>query len=480
MDFEDFSFSSDSTFDLPYRDLHALLHPPPLPPDTLSLLPTVFDDSDNQTANSTFPTHNTIDNDLTYHSATDLTNYIIYNKVLQFEFEDGVELPSRDIPLLYYTGCSDSTVSTVKTSDLVDTVNFPVPTTYHQRETFYDKQLQSPTFFTTYRTTDLQGHYHPKVTFHPVRPNYRFSTYRYFTTGHLRNTLKHRTETTRGKDLVKTYFDYKYRTVYRPYRLQFTETYKPYAITDRVSQAYQKRLIEYQRAKLLAIATNQVPKYVPKHQYLEGWNCYTVENASKSLLVNQKIGRICFGDTTVYYSSYTDKHSTVCPKYNTTICRRQSRHFVYPTYRNNYPTNSTNTGYHIVNYLPFDPYSPEPRTYGPITTFLSRTVCAYHPARVIPEPTITHLYLYDPLVQHLRKISPKPTILFVPLHPLSVYTDYPELNNYCRKIGTTRIGNYTLDTSPWIQHSPSTYTQEDKQNIRTWIYQQLLNHWSSE
>jgi hypothetical protein len=63
-------------------------------------------------------------------------------------------------------------------------------------------------------------------------------------------------------------------------------------------------------------------------------------------------------------------------------------------------------------------------------------------------------------------LDPKPVTLPNPVHPFSVYTDYPAIYKLFTSKGITKIGDYTTDDKDWTSKQPFTLTEEERHDRR--------------
>lgn len=350
--------------------------------------------------------------------------------ILQLEFDPTVLPLFTNHPTIYATStCSDTTASTIYDREIWDTVVQPVPTSYYQRLKYYSHTINNygyvpPTYIIVPPLiTDLTDFYYPSqrnlTTIDPLNPERRLFA------GSIRNN---------------------------PYQLGIDKCSKDYTGT----------------------------KYT---HVTEGLNCYSVQVAgNKSLVVNHRVGSVCFGEATTYYSSYehTFKNPDKCPAF-----RKQSDYklLLYNHSRVLYYVKSKKRiQYKGKDYYRVH-YSEYRRTVTPRTRRFNSPLVLdpdwKKPCQIIPtDRTITEVCNSDPTIKDIKFIHPRPKVIPYYSHPYCIGTNYPLFAFLHRQFGSSTFRDYTLPTSHWFYKPAFARTLAERQSALNWLYETLMKKWA--
>jgi hypothetical protein len=294
---------------------HSLLHPDPPENTIIPTTSTILDDSSVKTPSTLtldeFPDNyiRTVDNNYFGTSFIDYhTNHRqFYRSPVKYIFDLRVLLQSGPPGTSLNTNCSVTTVSSIRTSDVYNTVDHPIPVTYKQRQAYKEARLLTPFGFVRRPTVTSNT---KERWYSTVRCNHNH--YQVFYDFNDNNDI---TENPMARRFIYA----------RPaLRISLSKDCYNKRIVDKPTRQYLEKLRD--------------PKYLKQEHYKDGHNCYSVlpVEGSHLLTVHQHLGHICFSDVTTYYSSYSHtrkKDSVKVPAIRSkklkVINRYQSYNFYY-------------------------------------------------------------------------------------------------------------------------------------------------------
>lgn len=374
---------------------------------------------------------------------------------------DHPEIYEFDLGVLYKEqGCthyydSDTTVSTIRTAELYNTAEYPIPTTHKERRLAKEHLLNVPFGFVRC----------PPATLH--------RTDKYLSA----IPCMHRTfhiclrDTDESTGIAYWYWKPSLRSYLR-------------------KGCYNKATVDKPTKKYLQLLND--PKYIHQEHYKEGYNCYTVVPVDKvSLLVNQLLKRIQFSDITTYYSSYL--HSQAAPKPNTL---EDSKRVLAIRY-NDYPVvfQRQATSFYFRDRAYSNPNKlfwrrcfnnirlQDPWAFTRCGHYLD-THYSHHRKRALFAPN-NKLYIYKSdqrSINRLRYFKVKPPIIDDPVHPFCVSHDYPTINRvFFKPVADTGniayLGGFKADDKPWVSRDPFRLSKKGRVDRLNWIKDELMRTW---
>ena len=444
---------------------HSLLHPDPPENTIIPTTSTVLDDSSVLTPSTLtldeFPDNffRTVDN---YYFGTSFKSHYtnhrqFYRSPVKYVFDLRVLLQPDLSGTSLNSNCSVTTVSSIRTSDVYNTVDHPIPVTYKQREAYKKARLLTPFGFIKRptSTSNIKERWYSTV-------RCRHNHYQVF------HDFKENPGTS-GNPMAR-------RFMYAESALQISLS----------KDCYNKRIVDKPTRRYLAKL--QDPTYLKQEHYKEGHNCYSVTpvEGNHILTVHQHLGHICFSDVTTYYSSYSHtrkKGSVKVPAIRSkkvkVINRYQSYHFYYYSRIGNRLDNN-------------DP------VYG--WSHLKRNVRLFRDGHFIVintgwfatstskrslrgDPALQYIFKSDKrYIKYYKYLAHKIPIVEDPDHPLCVAHDYPAITRIFKKREsdferTTTVGEFTLSNDRWTVRHPFQFILDERITRRKWLYRELLNNW---
>ena len=363
------------------------------------------------------------------------------------EYEFDLTVLYKDKGLYKHRNESDSTVSTIVTNDLHNTADYPIATTYRERQYNKVHRLDQPFGFiiripsTLHRT----NYYRQGVSCKHQSLNYYY-----------REGIHENEEDTFIYGRALRY--YLSKGCYRKH------------MVDKPTKDFLRRIISYSTSD----------------QYKEGYNCYTVVPLdTSSLLVNQFIKRVQFSDITIYRSSYynTRADPTRLPsirdnKYQI-ILQRQGFQFYYQSavrFSDKYIWKGIKKGTRFQDPFNFVECTGRDSDGHPFYY--------YRKTGLITAPNPDYIFKSDQkYIRALRFFKVKPSIVKDPVHPFCVAHDYPALyrifwKNQVKYNEKACTGIFKPDPKKWISKDPNRLSDKDRQFRRNWIYRELQRTWS--
>ena len=446
---------------------HSLLHPDPPENTIIPTTSTVLDDSSVHTPSTLtldeFPDNYfcTVDN---YYFGTSFKSHYTnhresYRSPVKYVFDLQVLLQPDLSGTSLNSNCSVTTVSSIRTIDVYNTVDHPIPVTYKQREAYKEARLLTPFGFIR-------------------RPAGTSNTKeRWYSSG--RCTHNH----------YQVFHDFKDNpgTSGNPMARRFM--YAEPALRISLSKdCYNKRTVDKPSRRYVAKLLDHTYWKQENERYKDGYNCYSVTpvEGNHILTVHQHLGHICFSDVTTYYSSYShtgkkdsDKVPAIRNKKVKVINRYQSYHF----YR------YSHIGYRLDNNDSVFSWSPLKRNVrlfrdGHFITINTGWFASTTSKRSLRgDPALQYIFKSDKRYhKYYKYLAHKIPIVEDPDHPLCVTHDYPAIcrifvkkeANFERNI---TVGKFTISKARWITRHPFQFIVDDYIDRRYWLYTELLKNW---
>lgn len=428
-------------------------------PSNIKLLSSPILDFDNSSAS---PSTLTLEYDLDYYFKSHTRYHYINNHHKRFklshptfEFDLTVVHEYNNYFGILESTC-DTTVSTIRSLELLDTVDHPIPVTNKQRQEYKEQRLNTPFGFVSleqgaksnsnlYSSTKVCPHRGSLITYVIDSDLFHEKCYWYWCP-RLRVNLS--------------------KACYITSRV------------DKPTSIYKQTLLE--------------KGYSQRDTFKEGFNCYSVVPVDNhSLVVSQLVKRVQFSDVTIYRSSY--KHTRVDPENypairNTSVevvYQHQARTFYYYQ-RIKYPFGDCNFWREAASYIRLHKEGKLVNL-GRLEGFHKRFWNNNHADKVylVGEKPLEYIYANDVEgIKEQRFVRHKATILdTVPCHPFGVLHDYPRAHQklFTRTLGTD--GKYPPNcpftpSKGWVDKYPRFLTAKQKINRRNWIFRELYRTWA--